>query len=521
MYLRTGQRGWFDLAKAWARYHMDLQAWRTDGWRWKDGAVWFPQGGPQGNRRVREDWNFAWGPNWAQRKNSTDCADLWTHSQSKSCYCHYYGSGLADYFCLTGDRDALAAAIDDVEQKDSEFRRSQKFQPGESTIGSIRGFGRGFEVMVRVLLADPGNEYVRELCRLCAETLWRSPLLDERGFHCSSIGGGWAGMKVKDISPNVKKWMEGRGISFTTEGETVDTLTKGDRTWPVRCFGGTWQHYYVQSGAELYGRHFDDENMQDFTIAFAQMTARYMLSPKCRQTWYYTYFDVPDLGMVFDPWAFDHTDTQDGEGCVHSGYYTRFFPDACAKGYSLTGERHLLDKGREFWHYGSKRTYQSKGLKGGRNEVWQFASHHPPKDDSVLEVSRLFYEASHPRSDELAPAPVADLKVRITGEGKAEIQFTAPRYAGGGAVVRYQVKAADLPIVPYEQWDFARDVGQKRNWWRAVNCQDEPSPSKPSAKERFIVGGVPPGETVYFAVRSFDDSNNRSKMSNVVAVRRE
>jgi hypothetical protein len=521
MYLRTGQRGWFDLAEAWARYHTDLQAWRTDGWRWKDGAIWFPQGGPQGNRRVREDWNFAWGANWGERKNSLDCADLWTHSQSKSCYCHYYGSGLADYFCLTGDRDALAAAIDDVDQKDSEFRRSQQLKPGESTIGSIRGFGRGFEVMVRVLLADPGNEYVRELCRLCAETLWQSPLLDERGFHCSSIGGGWAGMKAKDISPNVRKWMEGRGISFTTEGDTVDTLTKGDRTWPVRCFGGTWQHYYVQSGAELYGRQFDDENMQDFTIAFAQMTARYMLSPKCHQTWYYTYFDVPDLGMVFDPWAFDHTDTQDGEGCVHSGYYTRFFPDACAKGYSLTGERHLLDKGREFWYYGSKRTYQSKGLKGGRNEVWQFASHRPPKDDSVLEVSRLFYEASHTRADELAPAPVADLKVKILGDGKAEIQFVAPADAGGGTVVRYQVKAADLPIVPYEQWDFARDIGQRRNWWRAVNCQGEPSPSKPGSEQRFVVTGVPQGETVYFAVRSFDDSNNRSKISNVVAVKPE
>ncbi|MGB0686412.1 MAG: cysteine desulfurase family protein, partial [Planctomycetota bacterium] len=42
---------------------------------------------------------------------SLDCADLWTHAQSKSCYCHYYGSGLADYFCLTGERDALAAAM--------------------------------------------------------------------------------------------------------------------------------------------------------------------------------------------------------------------------------------------------------------------------------------------------------------------------------------------------------------------------------------------------------------------------
>jgi len=112
MYLRTGQRGWWDLAEAWARYHMDLQAWRTDGWRWKDGAIWFPQGGPQGNKRVRREWNFKWGANWGERKASLECADLWRHARAKSCYCHFYGSGLVDWYCLTGDVDALRAAID-------------------------------------------------------------------------------------------------------------------------------------------------------------------------------------------------------------------------------------------------------------------------------------------------------------------------------------------------------------------------------------------------------------------------
>ncbi|MHC4178411.1 MAG: hypothetical protein ACYSWU_12940, partial [Planctomycetota bacterium] len=300
MYLRTGQRGWFDLAQSWARYHMDLQAWRTDGWRWKDGAIWFPQGGPQGNRRQREDWNFQWGPNWGERKDSPDCADLWRLCQAKSCYCHYYGSGLADYYCLTGDRDALDAAVDNVEQKDSEFRRSMQLTPGKSAVGSIRGFGRGFEVMVRVLQADPNNAYVRDLCRLSAAALWQSPLLDERGFHCSRIGGGFGGMSTKLISPNVKKWMDRNGIELTAVGDTVDTLSKGGKSWKVRSMGGTWQHVYIQNGADLYARYFDDEDMRDFTIAFAQLSARYMLSPKCHQTWYYTYFDVPDLGLVFD-----------------------------------------------------------------------------------------------------------------------------------------------------------------------------------------------------------------------------
>jgi len=516
MYLRTGQRGWFDLAEAWARYHMDLQAWRTDGWQWKDGGIWFPSGGPQGNRPVRQPWNFAWGADWGERKGNADCADLWRHARAKSCYCHFYGSGLADYYCLTGDPDALTAAIDNVEQKDNEFRYFKDYRPGESAVGSIRGFGRGFEVMVRVLMADPQNEYIRDLCRLCARTLWSSPLLDERGFHCSKIGGDYGGMDAKHISPPIKRWMDEQGIRFTTVGGSVDTLSKGERSWKVRCMGGTWQHVYIQNGADLYARYFDDEDMRDFTIAFAQMSARYMLSPKCHQTWYYTFFDVPDLGMVFDPWAFEHTDTRDGIGCVHSGWYTRFYPDACAKGYSLSGEPYLLDRAREFWHYGSKRAYQTKQPSCAADEVGTFAGHTPPKDDSILEVSRLFMEVAHARADDRPPAAVSDLTVKLLGDGKAEVRFTAPADAGGGRVVRYQVKAAELPIVPYEKWDFARDSGKTRNWWRAVNCQGEPSPAEAGARERFLVTGVPPGGPVHFALRSFDDSDNRSPISNVV-----
>ena len=517
MYLRTGRREWFDLAEAWARYHMDLQAWRTDGWAWKDGAIWFPSGGPQGNMQVRQAWNFAWGPNWGNREKNPDCIDLWRHSQAKSCYCHFYGSGLADFFCLTGDPDALQAARDNVEQKDEEFRRFRKFVPGESEIGCIRGFGRGFEVMMRVLEADPGNEKIRDLARLCARTLWQSPVLDERGFHPSHLGGGFSGMPAKEISPPVKKWMDDRGIRFTTTEGTVDRLTKGDQSWPVSCYGGTWQHVYIQNGADLYARYFDDEDLRDFVIGFAEMSARYMLSPKCHQTWYYTYFDVPDRGMVFDPWALEHIDTQDGEGCVHSGWYTRFYPDACAKGYSLTGEKPLLDRSRDFWYYGSKREYQTRHLEGPADTVHQFAGHVPPKDDTVLSTVRVFYEASHPRTDDQPPGTIADLSVRLLGSGEAEVRFTAPADRGGGKVARYQVKAAPLPIVDYPQWDPARDPGKRRNWWRATNCRGEPLPGAPGTKERFVVRGVPEGRPLYFAVRSFDTSQNRSPLGNVAA----
>jgi len=47
-----------------------------------------------------------------------------------------------------------------------------------------------------------------------------------------------------------------------------------------------------------------------------------------------------------------------------------------------------------------------------------------------------------------------------------------------------------------------------------VNLKEEPPPKKAGAKENFVVTGVPEGAK-YFAVRSFDDSNNRSAISNV------
>jgi len=48
----------------------------------------------------------------------------------------------------------------------------------------------------------------------------------------------------------------------------------------------------------------------------------------------------------------------------------------------------------------------------------------------------------------------------------------------------------------------------------AANLGGEPKPKAPGAKESFTVSGVPAGAK-HFAVRSFDDSRNRSALSNV------
>jgi len=74
-----------------------------------------------------------------------------------------------------------------------------------------------------------------------------------------------------------------------------------------------------------------------------------------------------------------------------------------------------------------------------------------------------------------------------------------------------------MPILPYEKWDFSNDSGINRNWWRATNCKGEPTPKSAGSKENFVVTNIPDanGQPLFFAVRSFDDSSNRSAISNV------
>jgi hypothetical protein len=134
--------------------------------------------------------------------------------------------------------------------------------------------------------------------------------------------------------------------------------------------------------------------------------------------------------------------------------------------------------------------------------------------------SRTFYVHAHPRQDGKPPAAVKDLSVSVAG-GKATVSFAAPADAGGGRAVRYQVKCADKPIVSYEEFLKAWAAGKGEtvtNWWMAANVSGEPAPKAPGVRESFTVTGVPAGAKC-FAVRAYDDSSNRSAISNVAAAR--
>jgi len=507
MFLRTGKRGFFDEAEAWVRYHMDLQTWRTEGWQWKDGGIWFPQGGPPGNRPIRGKANLDF-VHWNKGTN-TD-RTLWRLAMAKSCYCHFYGAGLVDWFCLTGDREALLAAIDNCETKWDEFTHYRNFTPGKSDLGSTRGFGRGFYVAVRTWMVQPDNQMLQKLVNLCRDTFVNLPedYLDERGVY-AVVGNQYPD---RYITEGIKEYMAKNGITADKTGILRDSTGS---SWKWKDIGGTWMIAYIQSACNLLAEQTGDEDMMDYAIASGNFTARFMLSPVARQTWYYTALDIPKKGDIWDEWKYDGQQRNEfGEGPKHSGWYTRFFPDCCARAYTWTGEKYLLEKAREFWSFGNRRGYQTEKLTPKHN----FATHHPPKDDSVLSTTRLFYEYSHPRTDVYPPTPIEDLTIKRLGGGKAAVSFTAPADVGG-KVAKYQVKVAKMPILPYEQWDYAADSGRNRNWWRAINCKNEPIPKPAGTKENFVVTNVPDANGgLYFAVRSFDDNGNRSAISNVFKV---
>lgn len=509
MFLRTGKRGFFDEAEGWVRYHTDLQAWRTEGWAWKDGGIWWPQGGPPGNRPVRgkidrdfEKWN----------KGTDADRTLWRLAMAKGCYCHFYGAGLVDWYCLTGDREALLAAVDDCETKWDEFTRYRNFQPGESNLGSTRGFGRGFYVAVRTWMVQPENPMLQKLVKLCRDTLVSLPdkYLDERGVYAVTSNK----RPERYLTDGIGAYMSREGITVDQRGNFRD---RSGNQWQWRDIGGTWMIAYIQHACNLLAEQADDEDLMDYVIASGHFTAKYMLSPVAKQTWYYTALDIPRKGEIWDNWKYDgQTRNEFGEGPRQSGWYTRFFPDCCVRAFSWTGQRLLLDKGREFWSFGNRRRYQTTEL----TKTHHFANHIPPKDDSVLSTVRLFHESIHPRQDREPPEAVDDLTVRLLGQGAASVRFSAPSDEQG-RVIKYQVKVSPLPIVPYEQWEYSRDSSRKRNWWRAVNCKGEANPKAPGAVEEFVITNVPDSDNgpLYFAVRSFDDSQNRSRISNVFRVK--
>jgi len=106
--------------------------------------------------------------------------------------------------------------------------------------------------------------------------------------------------------------------------------------------------------------------------------------------------------------------------------------------------------------------------------------------------------------DAYPPAPVTDLEA-ISGvtDGSINLSWTAPAEngaMGGGAVSSYVLKYATFSVN-----DLAGDTTA---WWnhpQTLTALDGGSPKEPGETETFLIGGLTPGVTCYFAIKSRDE----------------
>ena len=255
----------------------------------------------------------------------------------------------------------------------------------------------------------------------------------------------------------------------------------------------------------------------DHAIAQAYFGAKYMFHPVQKAIRYKLTVDfpIPDYIAV---WSGGEWDTYMPKGMNSS--YTKWWPNVFAVGYRLTGEKMFKDTCMDVVWWGLNRTYTN-------------APHYPegeaPKYSRVINNTKgdwmtptclAFGIVAFPKKEEVAPPAVTDLAVEAKGDGKVVLTWTAPGDEGGGTPMRYQVKWAEKPLVGYIQTSdeyrahFKNGALDVTYWTFATNVAGEPAPQKKGAKETMTLS-VPAGKTLYFGVRMFDDSHNRSPMSNV------
>lgn len=544
MYLRTGSRSFFNAARGWATYNVHGQPWRTDGWKWKDGGVWWGTGGPIGNRPQRTKdpvtglFNGIPHPYFSKEKVVDRMGlseiifhargDLKNKEKAKRCYCHNWGIGIAGWYLITGRKEALEAVIDDVEQDMDTNVRYRNRKPGKQ-FHIKRGGVRSIYVAQAGRLIAPQNEYVKGASEHLARMYLERPRMDPRGLpNPPPEVKKQDRVNVEKIRKRFKKFtgeqglkaMDEKGIKIDPEtGALLDPDT-GHKWHPIT--NPNHFHYpWLSPGLELYYRLTGNENALDFVIAYGRAVGQVMWQDHGQQKYKAFLVDFPVRGVAKDKasWILP-SDADNGEGISISGYLARWNTDPVARGYYWTGLDILRERSYQFWNHGSHRRYRRKKTEASLGKkVSKWANYRGPHSESATKTARLFYVHGRPRKDSSAPAPITDLRVQKKGD-KAAIAFTAPEEQNGGRVLRYQVKCAAKPIQGYEaflesynNWEDDKVV----NWWMAANLEGEPDPAKPGSKETFVVTGVPEDAT-HFAVRSFDKALNRSKISNIATV---
>ena len=377
MALRTGGRGYLDAGLAWARYYTNNFIERRD----------FPEGARRGRGRK---WKFT----------GKDVGIMQWHSSyrtGRTCGCHFYGAGAMDYYVLTGEKSLFLGCRDLAGYA---TRGWMKKTPGRHGVGGwgTRGFGRQFMTAVRFYGVTRAPEWKKRMEHMAKLALKDPSYIKEDDWGAIHSGGSNS-VEKKHCTKLMKRYkrlsdyMTKKGLKWDQASSTI-TDAKGKK-WAVYDMAGSWEQTYVQQGMERYWRLTGDKQAGDYVVRFANFFRRFAWDDHCQQVGYRLWgVHFPEKGQCLGAHAGRWDPAHDkcpGPGAQHSGWYTRFGPDVAARAYNVSKKKKYLDEARMYWNRGSKRGYRRTKQSAADDAVGNFASHTPPKDDSILSTALMFY----------------------------------------------------------------------------------------------------------------------------------
>jgi len=137
------------------------------------------------------------------------------------------------------------------------------------------------------------------------------------------------------------------------------------------------------------------------------------------------------------------------------------------------------------------------------SQVYYFAIKTADEVPNWSELSNVTSTVSGQPVDTVSPGRITDL-IAVTGSytGEVDLAWTAPGDDG-------YTGTADLYIV---RWNT--DPIMSDNWGSSYDVSGEPIPSPAGSAESMTVANLAPGQPCFFAIRSYDETDNRSAVSN-------
>lgn len=316
MYLRSGIRGFLDRARGWANYYKWEMVFRTDGFTY----AW--DGNGERPPVARPDAPIDLTP--YDRVYLKEAADgkTDTHTWAGD---HLWGWGLLDYYDLTGDLDALEAAIDLGENVEQLWMWRKEYHPLYGT----RAVARNLHFAVRLYDTTDDPRWKKLADHIMEMMLATSYWQEKWGTYAyPRQAGGWY------VSPH-------------HNGELHTAFAR-------------------------YDERIGNPEVKRRLIRMSEFVRDHALHPKWQQSAKSLSLDLPQPGSI------QYQDWKDDVEPVMNPYHTFAWVDTLVRGYRLTGDPAFLNRARYFWDRGSKAQYRKPAnfRAAGDGVVGHFANAH-------------------------------------------------------------------------------------------------------------------------------------------------